>query len=190
MPEEFNKMMEELIYQTDKPCGSLKYVVEPIYSDLKVIFNKDKTPDMTLPRHTLNFLFDKLALVIEERQYRDIVFVVQKFTRYSDMIRYHRFRPIESVGENARAWWLYAYRCVQLDLNEKKKLVSWSHISNSLRGGREYMMLYSRKVAMLCPLRYTISDNTTKLSNKGVGAADKESLDKLEEELPYDTILL
>lgn len=45
----------------------------------QVLLNKDEVPNMEIPKLTLNFMFDKLALVLEQNQYQDAMDMAEGF---------------------------------------------------------------------------------------------------------------
>lgn len=49
----------------------------------QVLLNKDEVPNMEIPKLTLNFMFDKLALVLEQNQYRDAMDMIEDFALVS-----------------------------------------------------------------------------------------------------------
>jgi hypothetical protein len=48
-----------------------------------VLLNKDEVPNMDIPKITLNFMFDRLALVLEQNQYQDAMDMIEDFALYS-----------------------------------------------------------------------------------------------------------
>jgi len=57
--EEMGKKLEEMIYQSGRTKPFHRYILEPIYGELKVIVNKSSAPDLKIPKYTLNFCFEK-----------------------------------------------------------------------------------------------------------------------------------
>ena len=45
--------------------------------------NKNPIPDMLIPKTTLSFVFDQIALSLEAHQYRDLLDTLDNFSHYN-----------------------------------------------------------------------------------------------------------
>ncbi len=48
---------------------------------MKVVLNKDEA-NVDVPKVTLNFVFDKLALALEQNQYQNVMDMLERYTLY------------------------------------------------------------------------------------------------------------
>jgi vacuolar protein sorting-associated protein 13A/C len=163
-----------MIYCTDAPVTRLHYILKPIFGTLKLVVNKGSLIELNLPKYVLNFTFHQLIISIEDNQYRDMMWLFKKFYYYSETVKYHKFRPVVTPKEDRKAWWAFAINCVTDDLREKRQKWSWNYIAKCQREGREYMKLYTKK----------------KHPNMTLTEEEKKLLQEMEDQLPYDTIIM
>jgi hypothetical protein len=71
--------------------------------------NRNKRPDMSIPKLSLSFYFDEIALSLDGDQYRDMLDTLEHFESYAIYQKYNRFRPVERTSESlwtfASMWW-------------------------------------------------------------------------------------
>jgi vacuolar protein sorting-associated protein 13A/C len=106
---EMGKFMSEMIFrekQTQLPEHC--YIMKPISGSLQVRLNKNEIPDMKIPYYHLNFLFDEIAITLEEGQYKNFLQMLESFSFYHKGVRYQKFRPKKSVKGDPAAWWKFA----------------------------------------------------------------------------------
>jgi len=90
---------------TDEQHPQNHYILSPICGHLKVVMNRNKRPDMAIPKLTLTFYFDQIALSLDADQYRDMLDTLEFFDTYKHYQKYNRFRPTERSPE---ALWRFA----------------------------------------------------------------------------------
>jgi hypothetical protein len=64
--------------------------------------------------------------------------------------KFRKYRPTDSVLQNARAWWKYAARVVGYELRGSMLRWSWVRFQNSYASRARYMDLYERKIRQGC----------------------------------------
>lgn len=88
--QELGQQLDELIF-TGTNAPSHNYLLEPVCGTLKVTINQLEA-DLSRPKITLDFLFDRVAITLRRPQYLTLLDMVQHFMDYS---RKERVRVIE-----------------------------------------------------------------------------------------------
>jgi hypothetical protein len=61
-----------------------------------------------IPKFTFNFFFEKIALELQENQYREMLGFLESFGLYQRSLRHRAYRPSELPTKDPRAWWAFA----------------------------------------------------------------------------------
>jgi len=70
--------------------------------------NKSTDVIRDIPKFTFNFFFEKIALELQENQYREMMGLLDSFSLYQRSLQHRALKPSVSVTEDPRAWWLFA----------------------------------------------------------------------------------
>ena len=78
------------------------WILEPISGQLKAVLYRTSRDAIqaSQPKFLLNFLFDSIRFRIEENQFRDLLYLHQKFSTYHTSLKYRQYRPLSSVMSN------------------------------------------------------------------------------------------
>lgn len=69
--------------------------------------NRDPIPDMAIPKMTLNFVFDKIALSLNASHYRDLLDTIEYFQRCNTYGKYNHNRPTVPISQDPLAFWKF-----------------------------------------------------------------------------------
>ena len=61
-----------------------------------------------IPKFTFNFFFEKIALELQENQYREMLGFLESFGLYQRSLQHRAYRPSELPTKDPRAWWSFA----------------------------------------------------------------------------------
>ena len=100
------------------------YLLQPVDAKAKLIMNKNPY-DFTVPPWTLDVDVDKVALTLEEVQYRNFLHLCSCIANFGATGPHQRLRPARDVVDDPIAWWQYSYQAVCLDIQKKRKKWSW-----------------------------------------------------------------
>lgn len=70
--------------------------------------NKSPVPDMDIPKVTMNFVFDQIAMSIGNNQYSDLLDMFEYFQRYNKFEHFNDYRPTVSIQSDPLAYWKFA----------------------------------------------------------------------------------
>lgn len=122
------------------------YLLLPLDGRLNV--NLSTTPnDLGLnPALEVLVTIDSVSTQIRDFQCIQILTLVSEVKNHLFVKTYRKFRPLVTVKENPRAWWLYAARVIRYQLKETFLRWSWSPLEEGYITRGRYMELYERKV--------------------------------------------
>ena len=83
---------------------------------------------------------------LRDYQVVQILCLASEFKNHKFVKRYRQFRPLVSVKEDPKAWWLYATRAIRFQLRESFLRSSWAHFTDVLCFRNRYMDLFERSV--------------------------------------------
>ena len=66
-----------------------------------------------------------INVYLSSLQFKSLMFMLDAFNRYQLNQKYLKYKPINTVKENTREWWKYAYNAV-LEEDVKRRLYMWS----------------------------------------------------------------
>jgi hypothetical protein len=89
---------------------------------------------------------EPVSAQIRDFQCVQILRLVSEIKNHEFVKKYRKFRPLVSVKENPRVWWLYAARVIRYQLRESFLRWSWSRFETEYRLRGRYMELYERKL--------------------------------------------
>ena len=113
---------------------------------------------------------DQVYVVVEQKQYRDLLQCVASLNTQSLRAKYKRFKPAECVEESPRKWWQFAVKSVCWENARQRQNQGWKAFMEFKALRMEYIELYKRK------------------NEKDAGVAAR--LAALEEELSLENIVL
>lgn len=100
----------------------------------------------TKPAAELIFSIDPVFGQLRDFHCVQILQLASEYKNHKYVKRYRRFRPLVSVKEDPKAWWLYAARVIRYQLRETFLRWSWSRFVGVYMVRNRYMGLYERKI--------------------------------------------
>ena len=113
---------------------------------------------------------DQVCVVVEQKQYRDLLQCVASLNTQSLRAKYKRFKPAECVEQSPHKWWQFAVKSVCWENARQRQNQGWKAFMEFKAVRMESIELYKRK------------------NEKDAGVAAR--LAALEEKLPLENIVL
>eukprot|EP01102_Stenamoeba_stenopodia_P012691 TRINITY_DN4034_c0_g3_i1.p1 TRINITY_DN4034_c0_g3~~TRINITY_DN4034_c0_g3_i1.p1 ORF type:complete len:542 (-),score=132.61 TRINITY_DN4034_c0_g3_i1:760-2385(-) len=154
---ELEHFLSNLIHQTfsDPAVTNTEheFILHPVSGDLKVVLNKQDLPDpsLSIPKLKLSFQFQRIALALEESQFRGFIQLFDHLEAYHRRYKYIHLRPkakLLSGPDRAKYWWKYALSAVTITQKEKREAWSAARMSEFRRDRINYVALYRKKIAL------------------------------------------
>lgn len=98
------------------------------------------------PAAEMTISIDPVYGQLRDYQCIQILSLVSEFKNHRYVKRYRQFRPLTSVMEDPKAWWMYATRAIRFQLREKFLRSSWVRFVDVLSTRNSYMGLYERNL--------------------------------------------
>ncbi|ODQ63120.1 hypothetical protein NADFUDRAFT_80833 [Nadsonia fulvescens var. elongata DSM 6958] len=156
-----------------KDDEGLQYILRPITGSGKVMLNKAGVTDGQ-PRVRAQLSFDEIGFVLDEYQYRDILWTVEQFQIYAKSHHFRKFRPKHSVKEDPKAWIKYAGQAVLNEIHEKNKVWSWDFIKQRRDNRLRYIELYTRKFLGVNPIIFKSDKKEKEMQTESTSLTEKD----------------
>ena len=88
---------------------------------------------------------DQVFVVVEQKQYRDLLQCVASLNTQSLRAKYKRFKPAECVEQSPRKWWQFAVKSVCWENARQRQNQGWKAFMEFKAVRMEYIELYKRK---------------------------------------------
>ena len=88
---------------------------------------------------------DQVFVVVEQKQYRDLLQCVSSLNTQSLRAKYKRFKPAECVEQSPRKWWQFAVKSVCWENARQRQNQGWKAFMEFKALRMEYIELYKRK---------------------------------------------
>ncbi|KAI9806146.1 MAG: hypothetical protein M1833_004553 [Piccolia ochrophora] len=165
------KRFRDLIVKTeDSAPGSHQFVLKPVSGQAKI--EMDKSGDVNKPGLKAGLLFDEIAFVLDEDQYRDALMMVDLFHYF---IRHQEYKKYQPKGvtpkEDPRAWLRFAGDAVLRKIHERNRQWSWDYMRERRDDRIKYIELFKKKK-----------------KEQTMTPTEKEDLSKLEQKLTYEDL--
>uniref|UniRef100_A0A915Q2Y8 Chorein N-terminal domain-containing protein n=1 Tax=Setaria digitata TaxID=48799 RepID=A0A915Q2Y8_9BILA len=108
-----------------------------------------------------NLLPEKVVIELTKRQLFEISSLGKEWARFDRSRQHRKWRPLTTVGENAKEWWNFAYNRVQDQERQRRTRRTWSFAYNRARQLNAYCGAYRRRL-----LSYLEAAVTSSQSNK------------------------
>ncbi|MCJ1358957.1 MAG: hypothetical protein MMC33_008957 [Icmadophila ericetorum] len=146
-----------------------QYVLRPISGRAGVTM--DKTGKVEIPKTKARLIFNELAFVLDDDQYRDTLMLLDFFHYFTRHHEYSKLRPNKTAKEDPQAWIRFAGQAVLRKIHERNRTWTWEYIRQRRDERKQYIDLFKKK-------------------QKGevLSAADQESLAAMEEKLSYEDL--
>lgn len=97
------------------------------------------------PALVTNLRIDDVSVQLRDFQCHEIAILITEMKEHSFAKNYRQYRPSVSATLNPRAWWLYAFRIIRMELREGNMRWSWSRFEQRFALRRRYCDLYERQ---------------------------------------------
>lgn len=97
------------------------------------------------PALVTDLRIDDVSVQLRDFQCHKISILITQMKEHSFAKNYRQYRPSVSPTVNPRAWWLYAFRIIRMELREGNMRWSWSRFEQRLALRRRYCDLYERQ---------------------------------------------
>ncbi|KAI8384441.1 uncharacterized protein BYT42DRAFT_612143 [Radiomyces spectabilis] len=141
-PEEAHKTFMELIATKSNIPSEHQYILKPVSGTGRVKMNKKFGSDV--PKGDVTMLFDELAFVIDDEQYRDAILMIDLFHSYLKKQKYQHLHPPRAVKpkQDPRAYFQFAARAVLSEIQERNHRWTWDHFKERRDNRRSYLECY------------------------------------------------
>ncbi|XP_074028701.1 vacuolar protein sorting 13D [Leptinotarsa decemlineata] len=88
------------------------YIIPSVSAQAHLKRNRSSQPlRSSAPRIGSDLLLEEVNLILNDWQYNQIVTIIRGLENTEKLRKYHLYKPILPIKEDARAWWLYAISC-------------------------------------------------------------------------------
>lgn len=106
---------------------------------MKVKFVINKSAQSIVNKLQADAIIHDCSIRISKAQYKSMIHVADAMQRMLISWTFLSFRPKESIKENSKIWWSYAYNAV---LEQRVKPYTWSRIRRVREKYRKYVNTY------------------------------------------------
>ena len=161
--------MIEKFRETMKPEYNHQYMLKPVSGRAAVEIDKTGKPDK--PKIRARLLFQELAFVIDDEQYRDALMMVDLFHYFIRHQEYKKLQPKSTPKEDPKAWLRFAFTSVHSKIQERNRQWTWGYFKERRDDRLRYIELFKKR------------KKDEKLSPE-----DTEGLASLEKKLTYEDL--
>ncbi|EYC38921.1 hypothetical protein Y032_0687g1538 [Ancylostoma ceylanicum] len=154
------KNLRDILAPEDPNCA---FIIHPCSAELRMERNSSKFP---LKGHTPRFKFflrpEKITVEMTRRQMAELRALNREWARFERARQHRKWRPLMHIGENAAAWWRFAYDRVSDDARRVQSRRSWHFALTRARHLNAYCRAYRRRLLALIaePTLRTSIDHT------------------------------
>ncbi|KAF3389182.1 Vacuolar protein sorting-associated protein 13 [Penicillium rolfsii] len=120
-----------------------QYMLRPVSG--RAGLEMDKSGKHDRPAVKARLLFDELGFVLDDKQYRDALMLVDLFHYFIRHQEYKRFQPKCSVKEDPRAWMKFAGDAVLSKIHDRNRRWTWEYIKERRDDRIAYIKLFKKK---------------------------------------------
>ncbi|VDO35323.1 unnamed protein product [Onchocerca flexuosa] len=136
-----------------------------------------------------NLCPEKVVIELTKRQLLEMGSLGKEWARFDRSRQHRKWRPLVTVGENAKEWWNFAYNRVQDQERQRKTRCTWSFAYNRARQLNSYCRAYRRRLlSYLDTAAVSVNGQSNKFNERNetsrLGSVSGQNLDmKLTEEM-------
>ena len=119
---------------------------QPVEVTLNISSQSASILDLTLPRTTIEAKIENFHFRLKRWQYDSINRTARYVADFTILDKFRQFKPQVSLKDNAAAWWIFAFKCVQLVGRETRSRtkISWEKLKKRNANKARYVELYKR----------------------------------------------
>ena len=146
-----------------------QYMLKPVSGRAGVEI--DKTGKIEKPKMKARLLFNELAFVLDEDQYRDALMMVDLFHYVTRHQEYKKSQPKATPKEDPRAWLKFAGDAVLEQIHDRNKRWTWDYMKERKQDRDRYIELFKKKK-----------------KEQSLNADEQKSLTSLDEKTTYEDL--
>ncbi|XP_057301627.1 intermembrane lipid transfer protein VPS13D-like isoform X2 [Hydractinia symbiolongicarpus] len=119
-------------------------LLEPVHAEARVKRNANKVA-LSLEdgaRFYIEVLLEDVALNISDKQYRKILEIVEDVNRYYHGMEYAKWKPKESIHNNPKSWWKFAFKCIVEPIKKRNERATRQFLIQRIKDVNKYTTLY------------------------------------------------
>ncbi|VDM43833.1 unnamed protein product [Toxocara canis] len=159
-----------------------KYILQPFSAHMYMEKNTSKFPlksHPAVPRFKACFCaFDirpeQVVIELSKRQMAEMRLLGREWARYERARQHRKWRPLVTVGDNAKEWWTFAYNRVQDETKQKSARRTWQFALMRARHMNAYCRAYRRRL-----LAHVEAASAKKAAEKADGLTSSQSSQQL-----------
>ncbi|MCP9261504.1 hypothetical protein DINM_004861 [Dirofilaria immitis] len=93
-----------------------------------------------------NLCPEKVVIELTKRQLLEMSSLGKEWARFDRARQHRKWRPLITVGENAKEWWNFAYNRIQNQERQRKTRCTWSFAYNRAKQLNSYCRAYRRRL--------------------------------------------
>jgi vacuolar protein sorting-associated protein 13A/C len=134
----------ELIVKDDSPAvKEHQFILKPVSG--RAGLEMDKSGKHDRPKMKARLLFNELGFVLDDKQYRDALMLVDLFHYFIRHQEYKKLQPKSRPKEDPRAWLVFAGNAVLDRIHEKNRRWSWEYLAERRDDRKAYIKLFKKK---------------------------------------------
>ncbi|CAG9534944.1 unnamed protein product [Cercopithifilaria johnstoni] len=125
------------------------WILQPFSGHLYMERNTNKFPLKTypyIPRFKFNLCPEKVVIELTKQQLLEMGSLGKEWARFDRSRQHRKWRPLTTVGENAKEWWNFAYNRIQDQERQRKTRHTWSFAYNRAVQLNSYCRAYRRRL--------------------------------------------
>jgi vacuolar protein sorting-associated protein 13A/C len=136
------ELMEKLKNAIDADEGN-QFMLRPVSG--RAGLEMDKSGKYDRPAIKARLLFDELGFVLDDKQYRDALMLVDLFHYFIRHQEYKKIQPKASPKEDPRAWMRFAGEAVLSKIHERNRRWTWDYIKERRDDRIAYIALFKKR---------------------------------------------
>ncbi|KAJ6604648.1 vacuolar protein sorting-associated protein 13 [Mycena vulgaris] len=143
-PAEAIKQFSALI-STSTQDTNHQFILKPVSGEGRVIMNHKF--DNETPHFDVQLLFDEIGVALDDKQYRDIISLVDMYHVYMRQHQYRKFRPsdAEFVSNHAKYRLRYAGTAILEGVRDRRRKWTWAYFAERRDDRNKYVDLFQKK---------------------------------------------
>ncbi|KAI8093752.1 uncharacterized protein BX664DRAFT_113663 [Halteromyces radiatus] len=169
--QESKKEFQQLIATKSFIPDEHQYILKPVSGTGRIKLNKSF--GNKVPKVDATLLFDELAFMVDNEQYRDVILMLDLFHSYLKKQKYQHLHPSSDMTpkRNPREFFKFAGNAVLAEIHERNARWSWNRLKERRDDRHAYLDCY-------------VADKLGRATEDRV-----KQLEKLERKLSYEDIL-
>lgn len=127
--------------------SSNAYIIQPCSAELRMEKNSSKFPlKAKIPRFKFFMRPDILELELTRHQMTELRAVNREWARFERARQHRKWRPLCSIGENAKEWWKFAYNRVLEESRRTNANRTWEFSHERAKRFNAYCRAYRKRL--------------------------------------------